>query len=197
MIQTMFLGSCLSILGTSVMLYVSLATPIGPWIGPTLVLLALLWYRLTSRKEPKLDLVYATVAGSIGGMVATAIGFTFATLYFLDPVLFAQWMARPLFLACFIGILSLLGGWYGLWIARVVEPLVCNGMQQTLPFPISQMLSNMIDAYKHVRDACLLAIGFVGTTLFCVAQDGIRIASWYMAGLLPKMIALVPSFSIV
>jgi len=195
MLQTLFTGALLSALGTSVMLYVSLATPIGPWIGPTLVLLALLWYRLTPRVEPKLDLVYSTVAGSIGGIVATAIGFTFATLYFLDPVLFAQWMARPLFLASFVGILSLLGGWYGLWIARVVEPLVCNGMQQTLPFPISQMLSTMIDAYKQTRDALLLAMGFVGTTLFCVAQDGIRIASWYVAGIVPKTIMLVPSFS--
>ena len=64
----------LSIFSTAVMCYISMATPIGPWIAPTLVLCALLLFNLFTRRVTSTALALATSAGSIGGIMATAVG---------------------------------------------------------------------------------------------------------------------------
>src|SRR5579872_7398337 len=98
------IGVLLSIFSTAVMSYISMATPIGPWIAPTLVLLAMLVIRLFYRgRDYGQEIVLATFSGSSGGILATSFGFSFPTLYFLDPVLFNSWMSSPLY---FAGVMS-------------------------------------------------------------------------------------------
>jgi hypothetical protein len=179
----------LSIFSTAVMSYISMATPIGPWIAPTLVLLGLLLYSCFRKLSVENSLTYVTVSGSIGGILATAFGFSFPTLYFLDQVLFDSWMSSPVYFVFVVGVLALSAGWYGMWIANVVEPICID--QLDLPFPIGQMIYKMIVAQKQIRKACELAIGFVGTMLFCFLQDGL----FFIRGVIPKALTVCSSFS--
>ncbi len=180
----------LSLFSTAVMSYISMATPIGPWIAPTLVLSGLLFFsyivRLAKYEAP---LIYVTIAGSIGGILATAFGFTFPTLYFLDQQLFVSWMGRPLFFVITVGALALVAGWYGMWIANVTEPLFIE--QMALPFPIGQMVYKMIVAQKQIKKAWQMAIGFLSTMVFCMLQDGLFLSR----GIIPKAIGLCSSFT--
>ena len=89
LIITIIVSIALSLFSTVVMSYISMATPIGPWIAPTLVLLATILFKVFLRNSTySQNIALATAAGSVGGILATAFGFSFPTLYFLDPTLF-------------------------------------------------------------------------------------------------------------
>lgn len=176
----------LSLFSTAVMSYISMATPIGPWIAPTLVLFAMLFFHfLLHKKAVTSDAVMlATCSGSIGGILATAFGFSFPTLYFLKPELFNSWMAEPLYFAFVLGALAIVAGWFGIWVANVIENKVI--VQEQLAFPIGQLVYKMIAAQNQVRKAYELLAGFVGTAFFCIMQDGICALS----GFIPKDITI-------
>ena len=92
----------LSIFSTAVMAYITMATPIGPWIEPTLVLLSTIIFRFifrwsNSQKYYTNALGLSTSSGAIGGILATGFGFAFPTLYFLDPILFKSWLDNPVY----------------------------------------------------------------------------------------------------
>ena len=187
---TTILSLTAAVFSTAVMSYVSMATPIGPWIAPTLVLGAMLFFAIVyAGKQYREALVYVTIAGSIGGILATAFGFSLPTLYFLDPLLFDSWMARPFYFATFVSAFALISAWYGMWIANVTESHFLS--REHLSFPIAQMIYKMIGAYDQINKAWELAIGFVGTTFFCMMQDGVRC----FAGVLPKALSLCHAFS--
>lgn len=187
---TVLLSIVLSVFATAVMSYVSMATPIGPWIAPTLVLCAMLFYALFyANRQYQAALVYVTIAGSIGGILATAFGFSFPTLYFLNPTLFNNWMARPVYFSSLVSAFACITAWYGMWIANVTESHFLH--QEDLPFPIAQMIYKMMSAYNQIRKAWELAVGFLGTALFCVLQDGVRC----VGGFVPKVLSVCRSFA--
>jgi len=176
------LVSCiLSFFATAVMSYIAMATAIGPWITPTVVLSSVLLFKVFTGHIYMRNIAFATVASSVGGIVATALGFSFPALYFLDSSLFDAWLAAPLyFIAVIIGI-SLAGGWLGMWIANVAEHKLL--VEEKLPFPIGELAySMMVAASNHIRKAYELTIGFLGTMLFCVVQNGIQA----LQGFIPK-----------
>jgi hypothetical protein len=190
---TILVSVLLSIFSTAVMSYIAMATPIGPWIAPTLVLLAIILMRaLGSRGSLDSQIAYATVSGSVGGILATACGFSFPALYFIDPILFESWLKYPGYFCIILGFLSFLAGWFGIWIANGVEQKLI--VQEQLPFPIGQLVQKMIAAHNNITKAYELLIGFLSTALFCVMQDGTR----FFKGLLPKSLPLLTaqSFSV-
>jgi hypothetical protein len=171
-ILIILLSIILSIFSTAVMSYISMATPIGPWIAPTLVLMAMLVVRLFYRgRDYGQEIVLATFSGSIGGILATSFGFSFPTLYFLDPVLFNSWMSSPLYFAGIMSALALSAGGFGFWIANMLQERLI--MQEELEFPVSQLVHKMVAAQQSMRKAIELMVGFVGTAIFCVLQDGV------------------------
>jgi len=178
----------LSIFSTAVMSYISIATPIGPWIAPTLVLCAMVLFRLFRPSffstEP---LTLVTVSGSVGGIIATAIGFSFPTLYFLDQALFTSWVSRPLYFMAIVGGLSFSAGLLGIWVASLLEKKLL--IEESLSFPIGQMVYKMISAGKQLRKALELIVGFFSTLFFCFVQDGARLFS----PLIPKGISVIPA----
>jgi hypothetical protein len=180
----------LAVFSTAVMSYISMATPIGPWIAPTLVLCGMLvLLPFYEGKLYRLTLVYVVVSGSIGGILATAFGFSFPTLYFLDPVLFDSWMAQPILFAGFVSGLAVVACWYGMWMANVLDAHFVD--QERLPFPVAQMIYKMISSYNQVRKAYELVIGFIGTTIFCMLQEGL----YYIPRIVPKLITLCRSYT--
>lgn len=178
--------SCLlAIFSTTVMSYIAMATPVGPWIAPTVVLCGLLIYSCFYVGKNLEDmLIYSTVSASIGGILATAFGFTFPTLYFLDKALFSSWLAQPLYFAAICTVIACAAGWYGLWIANVTEDIFIY--QEALPFPIGQMIYKMIVAQKQIQKAVELAAGFVSTLIFCILQDGF----YFIVAIIPKTVML-------
>lgn len=187
---TVIISCLLGIFSTTVMSYIAMATPIGPWIAPTLVLCGLLMSSWVYKEQLLQEsLVYSTISASIGGILATAFGFSFPTLYFLDAALFNQWLARPVYFASICSLIAIAAGWYGMWIANVTEDIFLKEKQ--LPFPIGQMVYRMIMAQKQFKKAVELAVGFIGTMLFCLLQDGL----YAMQSILPKTLELCSTIS--
>lgn len=163
-----------------------MAVPIGPWISPTLVLIGIFIFRLIGNPKGSSDTIaYATVAGSIGGILATACGFSFPTLYFLDPELFNSWLQHPAYFVAVMVALSSAAGWFGMWIANVIEQRLI--VQDELAFPIGQLIYKMIAIQQQVQKAWELVIGFIGTLIFCLMQGFMRI--------MPRFITIIPAIN--
>lgn len=182
-ILTVLLSIILSLFSTVVMSYVSLATPIGPWIAPTLVFIGLLFCKIFTKLTTS-NLTYAVTAGSIGGILATACAFSFPTIYFLDPVTFTIWMSSPLFFSTILSSFCFLAGAFGFLIAEMSEETLLN--TQNLSFPIGQLIDKMIAAKDQLKKAYELMIGFCATAFFCILQSGIP----YVAGIIPHTLIL-------
>jgi hypothetical protein len=178
-----------SLFSTAVMSYISMATPIGPWIAPTITLLSLLIFKLIPTKNITNSLVMITVAASIGGIVATACGFSYPTLFFLDPVLFTQWMESPRYFAVIMAGISFSAGSFGLVFANLFEKQLIE--KQQLPFPIGQLVYKMIAAGTQIKKAYELMAGFVVTTIFCIFQDGL----FSITAFIPRVYVLISEFS--
>jgi hypothetical protein len=176
----------LSLFSTIVMSYVSLATPIGPWIAPTLVFIALLVSKLIVRITTT-SMAYAVSAGSIGGIMATACAFSFPTIYFLDPTLFTTWMSSPLFFSLLLGSFSFLAGAFGILVADMAEKTLVD--TQNLSFPVGQLIHKMIAAQDQIRKAYELMAGFVAAAFFSFLQGGIFLTH----AIIPKSVTLLPS----
>src|SRR5690242_2131705 len=173
----------LSMFSTTVMTYIAIATPIGPWIAPTLVLLTLFVYKLLGKKVDDQNVALLVSAGSVGGILATAIGFYMPTLYFADANTFNTWIADPWYCVLTIGLLAAFSGWFGMWCANVAEKQLLD--EQKLSFSIGHLIHGMIAAHEHVRTMYELVISFVSTFLLCLLQDGI----YGYARFIPKTIS--------
>jgi hypothetical protein len=168
------------------MSYVSLATPIGPWIAPTLVFIALLISKIMTRIS-SVSMSCVVSAGSIGGILATACAFSFPTIYFLDPVLFNSWMVSPLFFSVMLGSFSLVAGAFGILIADMAEKTLID--TQNLSFPVGQLVYKMIAAQNQIRKAYELMVGFLAETFFSFLQGGIFLTQ----AIVPKSVTVMSS----
>lgn len=172
-------------IATGVMSYISMATPIGPWIAPTLVLIQLPLFHMfrVSRAAHRIALI--TAGASIAGIIATAVGFSFPTLYFAQPELFETWMQSPLYFASVLAALVLCAGSFGIWIANIMQEQF--SVVEKLDYPIGQLLSKMMAAAENVRKAYQLMVGFFSSFLFSLLQQGMGI----FPSILPTTITLV------
>lgn len=161
------LGALLSVLSTAVMSYISMATPIGPWIAPTLALFTMIIARGVPRFFSITDSALSVISASIGGILATACGFSFPALYFLQKPLFESWLSKPFF---FMGILSGLcatAGVLAFWLADCLEPLVCK--KDALPFPIAQLVARLLEAGKKtLKQSYFLVCGLASAVSYAI-----------------------------
>jgi len=196
-VLTVVLSIVLSIFSTVVMSYISMATPMGPWIAPTLVIAGMSFLSLVRRytdiSEP---IVLSVSAGSVGGILATACGFAFPTLHFLNADLFGSWLQQPALFMAILGSLSFLAGWLGLWLANYFEYALI--VRDDLPFPVGSMIHKVIVSRKEQEQNGTfkkfydLFAGFWATITFCALQRG---TSFFRA-LIPKAVTLLPAFSV-
>lgn len=186
----LFLTIIFSCFSTAIMSYISMATPIGPWIAPTIALMALLLLKIIFYKRHGETLALITAGSSVGGIVATACGFSYPTLYFLDPPLFMGWMQHPLYFISIMTMLVATAGALGIIGANFFEYSLL--VEQQLTFPIGQLIYKMITAGNQLKKAIELLMGFVGTTIFCVLQDGYA----FIPAFIPRSITLLPRLSL-
>jgi len=185
---TLVTAVLLSLFSTAVMSYVAMAIPIGPWVAPILVLFAVLIFRIFCSRniDYSKDIALTVLSGSVGGIVATALGFYFTTLYFLDPEIFDFWMKNPHVFVLVVTILCLAAGGFGIWIANIFDEKLI--IREELSFPIGQLVYKTISAQKQIRKGIELIIGFVSTFIFCMLQDGF----WKFEGVIRKSILIIP-----
>jgi len=163
-----FIFSCLS---TAILSYISMAVMLGPWIDSTIVLASSMLFALFARKislaTRQQSIALVTIGASVGGIIATACGFAFPTLYFLDKELFNAWLAQPLYFMSIMGILALCAGAFGLLLANLFEHRFM--VVEPLPFPIGELSYKMISAQQSGTKARELSVGFILSTLYSVA----------------------------
>src|SRR5476649_1683289 len=130
-----------ALFGVAVLSYVSLSVPVGPWIDLTLALISLgiicIAVRLHVSGDYRSVLVIATAAGSIGGIIASAIAWSITTLYFLDRLRFTLWCAQPTQFIGGIFCLVVAAGSLGLLMARYARNIW--GASSQYSFPIAQL----------------------------------------------------------
>jgi len=183
-IVSCFFTTLLTIFATAIMSYIAMATPVGPWIAPSIVLIALVIFKCIPVKDKTSPIALIASSASVGGIIATACGFSFPTLYFAAPSLFMNWMESPLYFASALGGLVLVAGAYGIWIANMAEEKLL--VVEKLDFPIGQLVYKMIAATQQLRKSYELLVGFFSSLLFSVLQQGIA----GIQGIIPASLTL-------
>ncbi len=168
-------GIIFALFSSLVMSYISIATMVGPWIAPTLVLLGQLLlrtcYRTMTEGQRTGALASMQAIGAGGGIIATGIGFVLPTLYFLEPDTFNAWLACPWYFCSIIIALCLSAGGLGLLLGRWWAPQFLD--EQKLPFPVSQLTYQIITSQSHTDQSRRMFFGVFGTTVLCLLRDGI------------------------
>lgn len=186
MITTILISILFAIFSTSVMTYITIATPIGPWMGPTLAMLGILGMRCIGHFTTN-NLLYAVSAGSIGGILATAFGFSFPTYYFLDPVAFDAFMQKP-FLACSVmASLALAGGLLAWWLSWHIKKTLLH--DQELPFPVGVLVYKIASAAHEVGNLKRLLAGALTTSVYCALQ----VKTWMQGYVIPAVVTVLPA----
>lgn len=180
----------LSLFSTTVMSYIAMATPIGPWIAPTLVLLVMLIGGVIRVSFSQRQIVLPVVAGSIGGIMATACGFSFPTLYFLDPDLFNAWLQAPFFFISILFFLTFSSGLLAFFLANQVDRHIL--LQNDLTFPIAQLVGGMIADQNQAAKAWQLSLGSIVAWLVGVVCHGIGSVPGYM----PSLVKIAAAFRV-
>jgi hypothetical protein len=188
-VATVFCAIIFSIFSTSVLTYISLATPIGPWMGPTLALIGVFLARFL-RSFTSEKILYSVVAGSLGGIMATAFGFSFPTLYFLDKPFFQAWIANPFSFIASVALLAAAAGMLGLWVASLIARNLVY--EQQLAFPVGVLVYKIASAFDNKGSLLQLIGGFVVTTLYCLVQG----LQWFQLRFIPAVLTLTPSYKV-
>lgn len=188
MILSVFLSIALTLFATAVMSFMSMAVPIGPWVDVTLVLIATLCMRslfpMISDYIRTRTIGLSVLSGGIAGAVATACGFSFPTLFFLNKDLFNAWMSNiPFFIGIFAAIVIAAGG-FGLMIAHFYEKHMI--VEEQMPFPIGQLVYKTMVAQNQMRKALELCGGAAIAFFMGIAQ---------MTRLLPAQLSFIPRIS--
>lgn len=182
-LSTVLLSLLLSFFSTTVMSYISMATPIGPWIAPTLVLLLLVISKFLKKSLMQEEIVLPVVAGSVGGIMATACGFSFPTLYFLNPVLFNEWLLNPLFFSATLSFLTLSSGLLAFWMSDVTSSSLL--LQKELSFPIAQLIGGMIAKQDQELHARKLSLGCFVSWGIALLSSGLEMLSCTISSVIP------------
>ncbi len=181
-----------TIFATATLTYVSIATMVGPWIAPVIVLMSTILFKFRriqqSKAETNKDLALIQTVGSVGGIVGIGIGFTLPTLYFLDPVLFNSWIQAPLYFYFIVVALCLSAGGFGIWLARCFAQKFIA--QDQLEFPVSQLIYNTITSQSQEKQSQGMFLGFGASWIVCFLRDGLL----RIKGLLPHTFYLFRGF---
>lgn len=183
-------GIIFSVFSTLILSYVSMATMVGPWIAPTLVLLGQMLISLSKRPSSQASQSVAIMQaiGAGGGIIATGIGFAFPMLYFLDESIFKSWLSSPGYFCSILCVLTIIAGGLGLWLGRLwAKPFID---EKKLPFPVSNLTNQVITSQTHTQQGKQLLHGIAGTFLICGLRDGIG----RLGGVLAKTLYVFPSF---
>ncbi|QQR53597.1 hypothetical protein IPH25_01895 [bacterium] len=155
-----YFAIAMSFYASVVMAYIAMAASIGPWIAPTLIMMIYFFLELYFIRFPlhytayvkaaKSDILAVVCSASIGGIAATACGFSFPALYFLDPQQYDQLLHSQTTFFCVLAGLVLTAGLFGFAIAHFLKERFLN--DQTLTFPIGKVIATAIDGADQQKN---------------------------------------------
>ncbi|MBD3231593.1 hypothetical protein GF322_02930 [Candidatus Dependentiae bacterium] len=173
-IFTILLSAFLTAFSAAIISYISIATMVGPWIAPLLVLFSsfLLRFRKIPEKTSKINEKIALIqtAGSVGGIIGMGIGFSLPTLYFLDPLIFNNWLSSPITFCLFITIICIISGSLGILLAKIFSDKFIK--KEQLSFPVSQLIYKTIVSQSQEKQAKNMFFGFFISWIICFLRDG-------------------------
>lgn len=174
-----------SFISTAIMAYISMATGIGPWIDSTLAIISIIlvnifYKNITSVKKTEL-LSLPVIAGSIGGILATGIGFSFPAIFFTNPEIFNSWLNNKLEFMLIVSSVAICAGAFGLLTANMFSKKLLDEFD----FPIGELVYKIINNQNQKTKTLPLIFGFITTQLFLIIQSSINFLS--------KNILLIPS----
>lgn len=191
-VYVIVLGFIFTILSASIISYISMATMVGPWIAPTLVLISGFFLKFRKKSLEKLyfeqELSIIQTIGSVGGSLGMAIAFSWPTLYFLDSKQFSLLLSSPINFSILMGTLCISAGGLGIWFAKILRKRIVE--ESSLPFPVSNLIYNVITSQTQDKEAKTMFWGLSATAIFCFLRDGIL---WFK-GWFPRTFYLLPSF---
>ncbi len=172
------------------MTYISLATPLGPWIEPVFVMAAAVFakfiFSLSDEKQREL-LACVAAASGVAGIAAVGCAFSYPTLYFLEPALFNELLGQPtVFISTLVGIVCISGilafAGVSLWEKSLL-------VRPDLTFPVAQLLSKLTTSQESASKGIQLALGSLLTCLFNLIQMTSRV--------IPSTVTLFKGYSYV
>lgn len=155
-----YFAIAMSFYASVVMAYIAMAASIGPWIAPTLVMMIYFFLELYFIRFPlkytayvkaaKSDILAVVCAASIGGIAATACGFSFPALYFLDAQKYSQLLHSKTSYFCTLAGLIVTAGLFGFAIAHFLKERFLNDPSMT--FPIGKVIATAIDGADQQKN---------------------------------------------
>lgn len=188
-VVTILCAVIFSVFSTSVLTYITMATPIGPWMGPTLALFGVFFARFF-RSFSSEKILYSAVAGSLGGIMATAFGFSFPTLYFLNKPFFQEWVAAPFAFIPSVALIAFAAGMLGLWVASLTARTLLH--EQQLTFPVGVLVYKITNALDNKGSLKQLIGGFLATVSYCFLQG----TKWFQMRFIPATLTITPAYKI-
>ncbi|MCB9493704.1 MAG: hypothetical protein H6679_05520 [Epsilonproteobacteria bacterium] len=179
-----FFATFFTIATTFILSYISIATMVGPWFAPTIVLVCAMLLREHTKNHANAFLIQAISAG--GGIIATGVGFTLPMLYFLEPELFSTWLQEPLSFCGFLSLLTFSAGLIGLFLGKTFSHKLLTN--QALRFPVSQVIYQTAVAQDQPKQGAMLGLGGGLTLVASLLKDGLG----SIQGVLPSSIPLIP-----
>lgn len=180
------LGCILAIFSTIILSYISIATMVGPWIAPTVVLITSIIIKLRKRitlsSTDIKSIITIQAIASGGGVIAVGVGFALPVLYFLAPDTFNNWLADHNHFCSLIASTCLSSGSFGIFLGRMFAPKVIK--DPTLPFPVSQLTYRAATSQTQDQQSKMFLGGIATTLSTCFIRDGIG----PIKGFIPKSI---------
>ena len=168
-------GILFSVLSTAILSYVSMATMVGPWIAPMLVLLASLLVKLRKKKstlETKQEIIAIQAIAGGGGIIAVGVGFALPVLYFLDPLIFTRWIQNPQHFCQLITGVCLAAGSLGIFLGRCFAPSLVD--TEKLPFPVSKLTYQVMIIKSQFKQTISMLLGVLSAGFIGLLRDGIH-----------------------
>ncbi|MFH0898972.1 MAG: hypothetical protein V1855_05310 [bacterium] len=187
---TISIGILFTILSTAILSYISLATMLGPWIAPFLILLSNLLVSLRFKKKSPLTIkqeiisIQAIAAG--GGIIAVGIGFAVPVLYFLDKQAFICWLQDPYRFCWLIMAVCISAGSLGIFLGRRFIATLVD--QNDLPFPVSKLTYKVMIVKEQLQQTLSMFAGIVSS----LVVNGLRDGLYSFKGILPHSIYIFP-----
>ena len=187
----LILGIIATILAAATLSYISMATMVGPWIAPAIVLASSVVLKFRKIKieqgEQVKELAIIQTIGSVGGIVGVGIGFSLPTLYFLDVNTFNNFIKNPIYFFIVMFFLCISAGGFGIWLAHTFANKLL--VKEKLSFPVSKLIYEIITSQSQAKQAKQMLAGFSLSWIICFLRDGFL----KFKGFLPKNFFVLPS----
>jgi len=145
------------------MLYIAMATPLGPWIEPVLAIALTGIMHLISRNyRAHSSIITITSAAGIAGISGVAVAFAYPTYRFLAYQNFNEWVQHT---TSFIGTLTMLICAAGAFAFLLAEWMEDYTLTEPFPFPVSKVVTEAITAFDTAKKGIYLLAGTCASLL--------------------------------